>query len=208
MRIPHCSDVHHGPKGHPACDETPGFFEAKARVEARTGCRVRVLGDGNELLQFSEAEIGELVHVDVDGNHDRRRGPRYVVIETQRGRTLETHGDLFDPWWAKAFGPPAARLARLLECIDPDADLKIIDLARRTFGLGRYGKWDDYKVRAAKFAARLGCDQVVFGHLHELHDEWVAVDCQFPPRYVHVVCTGCCCKTKKGYRMDFVEVDV
>ena len=205
MRIPYCSDVHHGPAGHPACDETPGFLEAKAAIEARLGCAVRVLGDGNELLQFTEAEIGELIPVHVDGNHDRGRGPRWVIVETERGRTMETHGDLFDPAWVHAVEPIACKVARVLEWFSRDADLAVTDWVRRRIGLGRYGTWDDYKVRAARFAARLECDQVVFGHLHELHDEWVWV---LGFGYVHVVCTGCCCRTRDGYRMDFVEIEV
>ena len=214
-----CSDLHRGKPGHPATDATPGWAPAWAAVcawtvpeviamSARGQCEVRsiklALGDMNELPQFRRRELLELAPTDVEGNHDRWTGPRDLVLETRRGRTLFTHGHCADPWWAKVFGAPAAWAARVLQCIRRDLDRKAVDLVRRTVGLGCYGDAEKYAHRLAERACRLECEQVVFGHLHELFRSCVVVEHAGRLHRVRVVCTGCCVDG----RMDFVDVEV
>lgn len=203
MRITVCSDLHKGPAGHPATDATPGWREAWAKVP-EPKCR---LGDMDELLQFSADEIGELAWTDVSGNHDDIGAvmpERHILGD--RGLTILLHGHQFDPWWARAFGRPAAKACKLLELVWPDADVRLSAWARRKSGLGRYGNWNTYKTRAAEYAAARGARQIVFGHLHERHEEDVYVEMEWglTAGPVHVVCTGCCCNG----RLDFVEVEV
>jgi len=201
MIITCCSDLHNGPVGHPATDATPGWRAAWAKV-AQPKLR---LGDMDELLQFRRNEIGEMAGTDVDGNHDAGScGCQEHWQETSRGRTIFLHGHQFDPWWARLLGRPAAKAARLLEFFWPDADVKLAEWARRKSGLGRHGEADRYARKAAEYAAKHGARQIVFGHLHQRFERWVAVPRGNLLAEVHVVCTGCCCNG----RMDFVEVEV
>ena len=103
-----CADLHKGKEGHPAADHTPGFAAEKARREAM-GQKVYCLGDMNELLQFSEKEIGTLEHTDVAGNHDKGTAPKELEIVTERGLTICLHGNRFDPWFMKVAGPLGAK---------------------------------------------------------------------------------------------------
>jgi predicted phosphodiesterase len=207
MLLTVCSDLHRGKPGHPADDATPGWAEAWATVPEP---KLR-LGDMDELWQFTRNEIGELAGTDVDGNHDWGScGRGEIVIEGARGRTILLHGHQFDPWWARLLGRPAASVARVLECIWPDADVRLADWGRRALELGRYGETARYVRKAARYAARRGARQIVFGHLHRRVDSvytipfkrWLRLGRRVAA--VRVVCTGCCCD---GFR-DFVEVEV
>jgi hypothetical protein len=196
-----CSDLHHGPLDHPANDETPGWREEYMR-RVGMGQRVWCAGDMNELLQFSEVEIGSLVHTDVEGNHDREMGPRELEIYGVRGLTLLLHGHQFDPWYCWLFGRPAALVARVLECCGWDVDKT--DFVRAHLHLGRHGAAERYARKAAEYAAKHGAWQIVFGHLHQRFERDVLVWSGGHSQWVHVICTGCCCNG----RLDFVEIEL
>ena len=215
-----CSDLHHGPAGHPACDETPGWAPAWSSVRGLTwqeyqgvhpALRSNVqaiklrFGDMDELLQFTRDQVRPCVGTDVAGNHDPGTAPAVICYAMPYGLTLFLHGHQFDPWWARLLSRPAAKVAKWLECcIGRDADVRLARSVRRRLGLGRHGQWTVYAQRAARYAASRGASRIVFGHLHHRHEAWLTVARHDYIRSVHVVCTGCCCNG----RMDFVEVEV
>ena len=184
-----CSDLHHGPQGDRANDETPGWElvwglmpEPKLRA-----------GDMDELWQFTAKEIGHLIGTDVAGNHDEAN---CKVQEVRCGDTIFLHGHQFDPWNSgplKFVGKWITGLAVFLERrLHRDIDLWVARRLKR----GRGGDADAYAHKAAAYAAARGATQIVFGHLHQRFK--VTID------GVRVVCTGCCCNGN----MDFVTVEV
>ncbi len=204
MRLTVCSDLHNGPAGHPATDATPGWRAAWAKVPEP---KLR-LGDMDELLQFTAEEIGELAGTEILGNHDQN-SPSTMGESTGwwtpgKGWTVFLHGHQFDPWAVRLASRPVAWSIGLLERRWPNIDEVWGGWFRQHCMGGRRGEWDSYKAKAARYAAERGAWQIVFGHLHELRDEWVVVDHNGRLVSVHVVCTGCCV----GGRMDFVEVEV
>ena len=208
MRVTCCSDLHHGPVGHPANDETPGWAEAWAAVPQP---KYR-LGDMDELWQFNAEEIGELAWTNVYGNHDRRPRSRAEICIND---TIFVHGHQFDPRAIRWLGRPACWLVGRLERWWPDADMRLGAWLQKRFGGGRHGEAEVYARKAAEYAVKRAARQIVFGHLHQRFElmpdgELRSDSGRRGMRWkhlalgVHVVCTGCCCNG----RMDFVEVEV
>jgi hypothetical protein len=185
-----CSDLHHGPEGHPANDETPGWWFL---WNVTPDPKLR-LGDMDELWQFTREQIGQLVGTDVAGNHDCTNCTTQLI---RHGDTIFLHGHQFDPLNSgplKVIGKAVTGFFGLLEkVIDKDIDIWAEQVLLKR---GRNGNALKYSTKAAAYAKKRGATQIVFGHLHQRFTADVDG--------IRVVCVGCCCNGS----MDFVEVEV